>query len=536
MKSIPPFPYDKRILFFDTETSGLNPKESEILQLSYIIVDGTTWNILKKVNFYFAYPEDEWRVSPRAIEVNHLTKEFLSKQILTPRHEALTQFYADLQTCQLAVAHNIEFDKSHVEVAASTNKILRRTWPTTYCTMKETTDFCKIPFSNGGYGYKWPKLEELAKCLSVKYNKANLHNSLTDTRLTLECFKCLHAQKKLNTYVYKKDDNLDSPIQNAETLFPHQNAATYLGEDAPPIIIHNERLATYKFGGKHIAYSITEKQIGQTHLRAILSKMGCWCYTSQFVSSSYVIADALIISRDISSSNRQIFQQVAEFQQTHPDFPVFTIEAFRRRPEADEYEKERERRAQKRKDTVQRKKEEEKARLEEMRRNFKMEEQDRTGKYDEVKDGRYYRNGRPFESCESPVVKSSIEARLISSPIGQTLCFERKRFHKNWARKLKVGDYLQIQAVSGTKDSIIVFFNEKVLWTGQREYIRRFLDGCKSKIARVIKVEDRKTWDETIDEDSMDSKWVLVYDETWVTMMFYSWHNFEKWDGAPRQT
>lgn len=189
MKSLPPFPHNKRILFFDTETSGLNPGESEILQLSYIIVDGATWNILKEANFYFDYPEEEWRVSPSAIEVNHLTREFLSKQILTPRHEALTQFFADLQTCQLAVAHNIEFDQNHVEAAASINKILRRTWPTTYCTMKETTDICKIPFSNGGYGYKWPKLEELAKCLRIKCNKANLHNSLADTCLTLECFK-----------------------------------------------------------------------------------------------------------------------------------------------------------------------------------------------------------------------------------------------------------------------------------------------------------------------------------------------------------
>ena len=51
-------------------------------------------------------------------------------------------------------------------------------------TMKESIDFCAIPFLQG---YKYPKLQELYLKLFRK-EFSNAHNSSADTQATMECF------------------------------------------------------------------------------------------------------------------------------------------------------------------------------------------------------------------------------------------------------------------------------------------------------------------------------------------------------------
>ena len=323
---IPRFPYNKRIIFFDTETSGLNPEVHEILQLSYFVVDGATWEVLKKKDFYFPYPEDECRVSRRAIEINHLTKEFLSRRTISTRYDGLSQFYADLYTCQMAVAHNIRFDYDFIEHTASVEKVPRHAWPFMYCTMMETINVCQIEDSRR-WGYKYPRLEELAKFLHINYNKDSLHDSFTDTALTLECFKRLHANNQLSACAYINYKKLDKPIENAEFLFPHQDPIRYLGKDAPPIIIHDELLATYNFYSKRVAYTLTEDIVKKTGLIWKLRDLGAHP-TPNLINHSNIISDAIIISQEISPGNKKIFQQLSEFQRMNSHFPVFTFGAF----------------------------------------------------------------------------------------------------------------------------------------------------------------------------------------------------------------
>ena len=51
-----------KILIFDTETGGLNPYRNDILQLSFQVIDGDTFNTLLVSNYYFPCPDDENRV------------------------------------------------------------------------------------------------------------------------------------------------------------------------------------------------------------------------------------------------------------------------------------------------------------------------------------------------------------------------------------------------------------------------------------------------------------------------------------------
>ena len=179
-----------RILIFDTETSGLDPQWNVILQLSYLIVDSDSWTTQKSVNHYFSWPENKARVSYGAIEVNGLTEEYLAGKKLSDRKNALEEFVKDKDSCELLVAHNLDFDKKFIIASCREEgvKFANSGWSQSYDTMKRMTNYCQIP-KDWGSGYKWPKLTELADCLDIDYSHIALHDSSSDVELTKQCFK-----------------------------------------------------------------------------------------------------------------------------------------------------------------------------------------------------------------------------------------------------------------------------------------------------------------------------------------------------------
>ena len=185
-----------RILVFDTETSGLDHQWNVILQLSYQIVDPDSWATIKTVNHYFAWPDNKARVSEGAISVNGLTEEVLSSKQLSNRKAALEEFVADKDSCDLLVAHNLEFDKKFIIASCREEgvKFANSGWSQSYDTMKRTTNYCQIP-KDWGNGYKWPKLTELADCLGVDYSNISLHDSSGDVELTKRCFEQIIVER-----------------------------------------------------------------------------------------------------------------------------------------------------------------------------------------------------------------------------------------------------------------------------------------------------------------------------------------------------
>ncbi len=61
----------------------------------------------------------------------------------------------------------------------------------TYCTMKATANFCRIPRYNGGY--KWPSLEELHRKLFGRPHTAS-HDARADV---VACAKCFFELRRL---------------------------------------------------------------------------------------------------------------------------------------------------------------------------------------------------------------------------------------------------------------------------------------------------------------------------------------------------
>jgi DNA polymerase III epsilon subunit-like protein len=85
------------------------------------------------------------------------------------------------------VAHNLDYDWG---VLASEFVRLRKSLAVLeipgICTMKSTTEVCRLP-RPGGFGYKWPTLEELHVCLfGSTYERT--HDASRDLEACARCF------------------------------------------------------------------------------------------------------------------------------------------------------------------------------------------------------------------------------------------------------------------------------------------------------------------------------------------------------------
>lgn len=141
------------ILFFDTETTGLNP--GRIIQLSYIM---QTECEVKAKNFFFYTSY----VEPSAVAVHGFTPEKLY-ELSGGRTFSMDidEIYDDFLSADLIVAHNIQFDLKFMmaEFAYEDRQFRYREG---YCTMRRLCDRVKLARGYGG-GYKYPKLSELCE-------------------------------------------------------------------------------------------------------------------------------------------------------------------------------------------------------------------------------------------------------------------------------------------------------------------------------------------------------------------------------------
>lgn len=182
-------------LFFDTETTGL-PKNynapvkdvdnwPRLVQLAWILAgaDGKTVE-----QFNCIVKPDGWVITEQASAIHGITQAMAEKDGI-PVAEALKRFARLLYDKGVTlVAHNIDFDYKVVGA-----ELERLGWPVGFgstpmiCTMKASTEFCRIPSMNGYKTFKWPKLQELhRKLFALEFKEA--HNAAADIQATARCF------------------------------------------------------------------------------------------------------------------------------------------------------------------------------------------------------------------------------------------------------------------------------------------------------------------------------------------------------------
>lgn len=179
-------------LFFDTETTGV-PKRwnaplsdldnwPRMVQIAWMTFDDAGNQL--DVQNHIILPEG-YRIPLGAARVHGITTERALAEGVDLKM-VLEQFAQAIEGTHTVVAHNIGFDENIVGA-----EFLRKMVPhhfnhkKKFCTMKNTTNICKLP---GKYGrYKWPSLNELHYFL---FNESfdNQHDALADIQATARSF------------------------------------------------------------------------------------------------------------------------------------------------------------------------------------------------------------------------------------------------------------------------------------------------------------------------------------------------------------
>lgn len=183
---------EETFIVFDVETTGLpkdyhaSPKEVDnwphIVQFAWIISNDN-----KITEKSFIIKPDKYVIPEDSIKIHNITNKDAMENGITIK-SVLKEFKEDCDKANYLVAHNASFDKSVILASCYRTKsnssfLLNKK---IICTMKTTTDICKLP---GKYGYKYPKLEELYYYLFNKKPSILLHNALNDTLITLDCYQ-----------------------------------------------------------------------------------------------------------------------------------------------------------------------------------------------------------------------------------------------------------------------------------------------------------------------------------------------------------
>lgn len=204
-----------KVVFFDTETTGLMPRDKElslsdsskyphIVQFSYVAYDFENHDTIR-ISDDIIRVSDGIVIPPESIHFHGITDE-ISRKKGKPIRDVLDRFVSMMDEVDLVIAHNMEFDLritlvelmrildndelSSVEreqYSAVINRVINAN--NYYCSMKESIEICKIKaVSRMGKEYnKFPSLSELHKHY-FGFVPSGLHNSLNDVVIGLRCF------------------------------------------------------------------------------------------------------------------------------------------------------------------------------------------------------------------------------------------------------------------------------------------------------------------------------------------------------------
>jgi DNA polymerase III epsilon subunit-like protein len=172
--------FHRRVMIFDTETSGLMPKHRPgtpyppteaypyIMQISWVVYNVLTNEIEETVDEYINIPNSV-EVSEESVRVHGITRE-VSETKGKPITPLLAKFFTSYMKCDCIVAHNLQFDGELVRKEMWRNREeLKRKVNTpervnmmcgiftkkfnaayhidTFCTMMNTIQLCGIDFA-----------------------------------------------------------------------------------------------------------------------------------------------------------------------------------------------------------------------------------------------------------------------------------------------------------------------------------------------------------------------------------------------------
>ena len=208
----------QHLFFFDVETTGL-PKGRNISYKDYHNwprIVSICWLITdhkgKVLEEFYELIKPKGFTIPKDVEAIHGISTNRAQRDGIALDKMLKALDRSLNSYNLShlVAHNIEFDRNVLfsELVRNNNLLLSRlSILSTACTMKSSTNFCKLPHKNRRYGgYKWPKLSELHKKL-FQTGILLEHDAREDILATKRCFFKLQEMGVMKVPLKSSDSN-----------------------------------------------------------------------------------------------------------------------------------------------------------------------------------------------------------------------------------------------------------------------------------------------------------------------------------------
>lgn len=172
------------ILFFDTETTGLNRSTARIVQLAWILSNSNGSEVSRSS---MIIKPSGYSIPESAAAIHNITTAYALENGV-PLKKCLKQMAELVDDVKLLVAHNISYDSSILKEEfhrAGLNYPFGKT--PVVCTMKSSTEYCELPKNSDIPGYKYPKLEELYRHL-FGYDFLDAHDALADAVACKQCY------------------------------------------------------------------------------------------------------------------------------------------------------------------------------------------------------------------------------------------------------------------------------------------------------------------------------------------------------------
>jgi DNA polymerase III epsilon subunit-like protein len=201
---------DPVYLFFAIETTGFGTTNARIVQVGWVVTDELGRTVSE--NEYIIRPEG-YTIPGGAARVHGITTEHAKANGVNPI-VALGNLAKDCQSVRYVVAHNATYElmvlRREMQEAGIEDPFLDKT---ALCTMQISTEYCALPKSDGGWGYRPPKLNELYTHL-FGGSFENSHNALTNARACKQCFGQLLRFGVVNASTADGANASDSPSGN----------------------------------------------------------------------------------------------------------------------------------------------------------------------------------------------------------------------------------------------------------------------------------------------------------------------------------
>jgi DNA polymerase-3 subunit epsilon len=160
--------------FFDTETTGLKAGTDRVIELALLVYDSASRACVHRLVQRF---DPECPIHPDALAVHGITYGELVGQ---PKFRALAaDVRKQFESCDVTVAHNIEFDKGMLSAEFTAAGLAPFDFPGV-----DTMTQARWATPNG----KWPKLGELCFALGIDYDTTRAHAAEYDVEVMAQCF------------------------------------------------------------------------------------------------------------------------------------------------------------------------------------------------------------------------------------------------------------------------------------------------------------------------------------------------------------